>query len=190
MLPKTRVSGRLKPGDIITDLNGKAVHDVQQLRNAIAHMMLNTDVNMKVFRDGKSEDVVVHVAKQPEDVMASLDGKNQNGESAHSEVATEKLGIKLQDVTDDPAQKFDLGDVKEAGAGDVGVAEVGGDCAGLQMGDVITQVGKQKVTNAKDVGDGAGNADLNKGIQLYITDHDGSHFIYLKERGGGMIWAF
>jgi serine protease Do len=184
VLPKTPATGKLKPGDIITELNGKAVHDVQQLRNAIAQTTPNTDVNMKVFRDNKTEDVTVHVAEQPEDVMASLDGKNQNGEPAQAEAATEKLGIKLQDLTDELAQKFDLGDVKEGALVTSVSPKSAAFRAGLQAGDVITQVGKQKVASAKDAADALGNADLNKGIQVYVTDHDGSHFIYVKNAAG------
>jgi serine protease Do len=183
VLPKTPASGKLEHGDIITELNGKAIVDVQQLRNAIAMTPPNTDVNMKVFRDNKDQDVTVHVAEQPENMMASMEGKAPE-ESAPAEATAEKLGIKMQDVTDELAQKYGLTEVK-AGALVTAVSPRSAAYrAGLQPGDVITEVGKQHIANAKDAADALSNADLSKGVRLYVTNYAGMHFIFMKNGTG------
>ena len=53
--------------------------------------------------------------------------------------------------------------------------------AGIQPGDIITQVGNEDVETAKQAGDALAKQDLSKGIRLSITNHQGSRFVLLRQ---------
>lgn len=187
ILPKTPAYGKLQPGDVVTGLNGKPVKDVQQLRNAIAMTAPNSDVKLNVWRDGKEQDVTVKVGEQPEDTMAFLGkgGKQgqANGDEVNSETASaEKLGLKLQNLNDDLAQKFG---VENNGGALVTAVTPRSPAfrAGLRPGDLITKVDKQNVTNAKEAADAIGKGDTGKGVRLYVTSREGSRFVFIKSNG-------
>ena len=61
--PNTPATGKLQAGDIVTEINGKSVDNVQQLRNEIAATAPNTDVTLKVWRDKKYQDVGIEARR-------------------------------------------------------------------------------------------------------------------------------
>ena len=180
VLPKTPAIGKLQAGDIVTALNGKPVENVQQLRNTIAMTPPNSDVVMKVFRDGKDLDVTVKVAEQPEDAMASLGGKGLRRTPDSAEATTEAMGMKLTTLTDELAEKAGLTDVTNGALVTAVTPRTPAARGGLRAGDLITKVDKQPVTNAKEAVDALAKGDLTKGVRLYVTSRDGSRFLFLR----------
>ena len=53
---------------------------------------------------------------------------------------------------------------------------------GLRVGDLITRVGRAKVTNAKEANDAFGKADLSKGVVLQVTNREGSTIVTLRAK--------
>ncbi len=181
ILPATPAYGKLQPGDIVTAINAKPVENVQQLRNIIAKTSPNSDVVMKVFRDGKDQDVTVKVAEQPEDAFASLNrGKSQRHGGEGSDTTTEAMGLKLSTLTEELADKSGLTDVKEGALVTAVTPRSAAARGGLRPGDLITKVDKHPVTNAKEAADALAKGDLTKGIRLYVTSRDGSRFLFLR----------
>ena len=179
VMEKTPAYGKLQPSDIITQLSGKPVKDMQQLRNTIAMTTPGTDVVMKVFRDGKDEDVTVKVAEQPEQPMmvsSGRQGQPRNQESG----AVDALGLKLQSLSEDLAAKYELGDAK-AGAVVVAITPKSpAATAGLQVGDLITKVNRQPIATAKDAADALSKADVARGIRLNLTNREGTRFLVIR----------
>ena len=67
----------LKEGDIITHLGDTKILTMPQLRNTVAATVPGTELQLKVFRDGKTIDVVVTVGKlDTEAVAASTQADN------------------------------------------------------------------------------------------------------------------
>ena len=58
-------AGNLKKGDIILAMNGEPVEDANQLRLKIGVMAPGTTVNMKVLRDGATQQVAVKLGEFP-----------------------------------------------------------------------------------------------------------------------------
>ncbi len=172
----TPSTGKLQKGDVVTALNGKAVKDVQELRNQIAQVAPNTEVTLSVFREGKVQDVKLKVGEQPDDLRVASGRGGKSGEEAGAaeSAAKGKLGLGLGDMNDQLAEKFGF-DEKIKGAV---VLEVSPKSPafreGLRPGDVITEVGKQKVTNAKEAREALSKADLSKGVRLYVARSEGS----------------
>ncbi len=179
----TPATGKLLPGDVITQLDGKDVKGVQQLRNTIAMTAPGSDVKMHIQRKGKEQDVTVKLGEQPEDItnIASIRKHKQGGDN--SDIASaESLGLRLTNLTDDNATKYSLGDAK-AGAVVIGV-EPGSPAAmaGVTVGDLITKVGEKDITDANGAADAIGKADPKAGVALNITNRDGSRFVFIKSQ--------
>jgi len=181
VLPDTPAYNKLKAGDIITGIDGKPVDTSTELRNRIAADAPNTDLTLNVFRDGKTQDVHVKLGEQPETLLASERGnQGSNGSARAGEPSSlESLGMRITDLTDTQAQRMDLGDTKGALVTSVKPHSAAAR-AGMQPGDVITQVGKHEVTTASEARDSLAKADLNNGIRLYVTNRSGSRFVFIR----------
>ncbi len=175
--------GKLQAGDVITGMNGKPVDNMQELRGQVAMVPPGEDAKLKVFRDGKTTEVDVKVGEQPENMalaggnLAPPEAQRQYGNTA----ASKAFGLHLSDVTDEMNQKFKLGEVK---AGAVVTSVTPGSLAykaGVQVGDVVTKVGTTAVTTASEAADALGKQDAAKGVRLFLSNADGSRFVFLQQ---------
>src|SRR5688500_14693213 len=174
-------SGKRQPGDVIKSLNGKPAKSVQDLRNTIASVAPGTDVKLGIVREGKDQEVTVTIAEQPEDVASARTGRNR----APRENATgvDALGIKLGTLNDELAQKYGVEGTKGAVITDVGPTSLAAR-HGLEVGDVITRVGKTPVTSAQEASDALAKADLSKGVTVHVTNKEGSRLLTIQNRNG------
>jgi serine protease Do len=140
----------IKSGDVITAINGKNISDARELRLNIGAMAPGTKVQLEVNRGGEAKSFDVNLAEMP---MA----KNQSPSAAPGEENTEPEqstvlgGVGIVDLTDDVRNTLNLpndvhGAVIAAIDSDSTAAQ-----AGLRVGDVIEEVNKQPVKNAKDL---------------------------------------
>jgi serine protease Do len=140
----------------------------------------NTDVHLTVIRGGKQQDVTVKLGEQPDERSEiAMGGHGNHGDNNADTANAESLGLRLSDVTDELTTKFNLPDTKGAVVTSVdpnspaAVAEV-------EVGDVITKVGKTEVDDAASCADAIGKGDPTKGIALHLTDREGSRIVFIK----------
>jgi len=180
--PNTPAYGKLEEGDIVTGLNGQGMTEMQQLRNTVAAIAPGTEITLKVFRSGKTQDVKVTVGDQPEDVAAALTHDRGLGgeESSADNSVTQALGLTLATLDKDTAQRMGLnestGAVITAVAKDSLAAQ-----AGLAVGDVIKRVGDQKITTAEQAAAALKKVDLATGVRLRVASKEGSRFVFLQK---------
>jgi serine protease Do len=166
-------AGKLQPGDVITGLNGKEVQDASDLRNAVALMSPGTQVDLRVMRNGIQQDVKVKLGEQPENLQVAA-GRGQEG----SQAAT--LGMRLTDLNDQLEQRYGLNE-KSGGALVTQVAPNSlAASAGVKAGDIITRVGDTEIKSAADARKALSKLDTQKGIRLYITNRQGSEYLFLR----------
>jgi serine protease Do len=182
--PSGPCAGKLLHGDIIVGFNGQDVTDNQQLRNLVADAAPNSKTTLKVFRDGATQDVDIVLGVQPKDMEAAFQpGAPTPAQPGIAQAASgEVLGMTLTDLDKDTATK--LGIVDGALVTDVKQDSVAFK-KGIQPGDVITEVFKTPIHNAQDAITALKDADLTKGVRLYVVskDPDGnqfSRFMFLK----------
>ncbi len=176
--PNTPADNVLKEGDIVTALNGKAIDDMQGLRNAIAATPPGKEVELKIFREGAEKQVKLKVGEQPEDLASASRGGKKSGDT---DAATGgKIGIALAVITPEAIQRFNLGDITE-GAIITRVAPRSPAAEqGLRPGDVITRIGGEKVADAESATAALKEADLAKGVRLYVQSREGARFVFIK----------
>jgi len=66
----------LKPGDIVTELDGKKVTDSRQLQLMIAEKPPGSRVSMKIVRDGKEQTLTVQLGELPTQMASQLSESN------------------------------------------------------------------------------------------------------------------
>jgi serine protease Do len=140
----------MKTGDVITSVNGKKIGDARELRLMIGSMPPGTKIQIEVNREGQSKIINVELAEMPAGA-AEQDTETSPEENAQPEKATVFGGVAVADVTDEIRNALNLSkDIKGAV-----IAEIDSDSpaakAGLREGDVIQEVNKQPVKNAKDL---------------------------------------
>src|SRR5256885_5731964 len=140
----------IKTGDVIATANGKKISDARELRLLIGSMAPGTKAHIEVNREGQKKTFYVELGEMPAGA-AEENAEASPEESAQPEKATVFGGVAVADITEDIRNALNLSkDIKGAV-----IAEVDADSpaakAGLREGDVIQEVNKQPVKNAKDL---------------------------------------
>src|SRR5438094_758582 len=140
----------IKTGDVIATANGKKISDARELRLLIGSMAPGTKAQIEVNREGQKKTFDVELGEMPAGA-AEENAEASPEESAQPEKATVFGGVAVADITEDIRNALNLSkDIKGAV-----IAEVDADSpaakAGLREGDVIQEVNKQAVKNAKDL---------------------------------------
>jgi len=133
----------LRQGDVVIGLDGEKLTDSNALRNRIAGTKPGSTVKLEVLRDGRTETLQ---ATLDELKPARTERSSRDGESDSS-----GFGMAIEPLTPELARELELSNRTEG----VVVRDVGPDgaaaAAGLQAGDVISQVNGQKVRTAGDL---------------------------------------
>jgi serine protease Do len=154
----------LKTGDVITALNGENVADMAQLRLRIASFAPGTTVHLRAYRDGQARDVAVTLAERPADKDLARGQRGGQGNGNGQGQPSGLTGVSVEDLTPDVARQLGL-DRNVTGVVVTEVDEASSAAeAGVQQGDVITQVNRQAVHSTNDfdrlVRDSKGNTLL------------------------------
>ena len=155
----------LKPGDVITKLNGEAVKDAADLTRRVGSFKPGDKVELSYLRDGADKSANVALGSQKTDKVAKAD--------AEKNAAGPLLGVQLA-----PAGQV-------SGAGDKGVVIVNvdpngaGASKGLAEGDVILEVSGKPVSNPDQVKSeiAAAKQDGKKGVLMRVQSASGDRFV-------------
>jgi serine protease Do len=171
----------IKTGDVITAANRKKISDARELRLMIGSMEPGTKVQIEVNREGQTKTFDVELAEMPAGA-AEQGAEVSPEESAQPEKATVFGGVAVADITDDIRNALNLSkDVKGAV-----IAEIDSDSpaakAGLREGDVIQEVNKQPVKNAKDLVAINKRLKPNEKILIRVWSQGRSSFVALEPK--------
>jgi serine protease Do len=172
----------IKTGDLITAANGKKISDSRELRLMIGSMAPASKAQLEVNREGQSKTLNVELAEMPPGVSEDGGPEATPEESAQPEKATVFGGVAVADITDDVRTALNL--AKEI-HGAV-IADIDADSpaakAGLREGDVIQEVNKQSVRNAKDLVAISKKLKPNEKILIRVWSQGRSGFVALEPK--------
>jgi serine protease Do len=126
----------IRSGDVIVGFNGKAIGDEHELPQAVASTKPGKTVDVRLLRGGKETTVAVTIAE-----MGGELGKPAGGHDT-----SKNLGLTVQEITPEIAQRFDIENMKGvivSGVADGSPAED----AGFNVGDIIRQIDRRPVSN-------------------------------------------
>ena len=132
----------IQKGDIILQVDGKPVADSNALRMAISMMQPDSNVNLRILRNGTQKDVAVQLAELPTDTAALK--HDTNGEKSALG------GVSVQNLDAETAQDLKLpSNSQGVVVTNVSPSSEAAD-AGLRPGDVIQEVNHKAVKNTAD----------------------------------------
>jgi len=160
----------LKSHDVLLEMSGKKIESYDSFRNEVAMLQPNSVVTFLVSRDGKTTDITVTLAERPSAVAQG----NQPGGPQQSQ---EALGIEVQSLTKDMAERFGyaLGEGVIVTRVDPGSPAAD---SGIQPGDLIQSVNRQSVTSADEFEKAMAHTKNNK-VLLLIKRGQFSQFIVI-----------
>jgi serine protease Do len=139
----------LKEADIITTINGKPVHQGNDLVNTVTATPVGTSVTLGVLRGGKQENFKAVVGNLAQ-IFPDRFGSGTEPEAVKPESTTVSFGISIMDMTDQ--RRESLG-IKQSGG--VMVAEVEPDSfaadIGMHPNDIMTDINQHPITSTADV---------------------------------------
>jgi Do/DeqQ family serine protease len=151
----------LKAGDIITEVNGRPVHNSADVHNVVGLVRIGQKVEMQIERNGKPHKVVA-VVEEPR--VTTLDGSKINPRLAGAALGDIVEGMPIYGKIEGVA-------VLEVEPGSAAYQ------AGLRRGDIILQANRQPVTSLKEMQAAVGK---DGAVLLNIQRHDGALFILIQ----------
>ena len=156
----------LERGDVVVAINGESVADSNALRNRIAGTRPGSKVALEVLRDGRKQTVHATLDElEASRTRASADEGERDGRQFGA------AGMAVEPLTPDVARELGLSGRKEG----VVVRDVNPDgaaaAAGLQPGDVITQVNGQAVKTPSELKSVLGASSDKPALLLVVRDN-------------------
>ena len=154
----------VKPGDTIVKVDNVPVKDTRDLIGYVSGKAPGSKVQLEVVRDGKPQSLTANLAERKDE---SVNGKG-DPEKLASDDSHERIGIQVTELTPQMRQmqriKADVDGLLVVHVKEVSPAAD----AGIQEGDIITQINGQKVGTTEDFGKLVGKAKKGDYLKLYV----------------------
>jgi serine protease Do len=158
----------LKVGDIVTELNGKAISDAGELQVEVGEKQPGTRLQLKALRDGSSVDVPVTL-----EAMGKGDHDSESADASHGKP---RWGLGLADLTPDLRQQLHANEEVHGAVIEQVTPGSPADNAGLQQGDVITEVDRHPVHSAAEVQKALSSIANDSDALVLVWSNAGSTF--------------
>jgi serine protease Do len=160
----------VKPGDVVVGVDGRVVEDNGDLSSYIASKKPQTTVNLRVLRDGGEKNIPVVLGTFPDETERQAEAADEHAQ----------LGMTLQNLTPDLAQRLELPrTAKGVVVTDVEAGEAG-EKAGLARGDVIVSVNGQSVSSVSEFEEQIKAAKADGLARLRVRRGNSHTFLILK----------
>lgn len=169
----------LRIGDIVDELDGRAVRDMAAFRNAVAQRRPGTRVQLRVWREGASDTVAVRLgALEPASKRKSP--ARSSAKPKKPKKATPQLGLVLEAPPAKLRSRLGLGSAEGAMVAEIARGSAA-DGADLRPGDVIVSVEGRKVKSVAAARRWLDKADLDEGIRIRVRRGRFGHFTVLRK---------
>ena len=166
----------LKVGDVITELDGKPVTDAGELQVNVGQSKPGTTLHLKALRDGKSVELPVTL-----EAMGKKDGDNESADASHGKP---RWGLGLADLSPELRQQLQANDDVQGAVVQQVTPGSPADNAGLQRGEVITEVNRQPMHSAADVQKALAGISKDSDALVLVWSNAGSSFRVLHPTQG------
>jgi serine protease Do len=160
----------VQAGDVLTRFDGKTIETSSSLPVLVSLSESGKDVNVELWRNGKSQSVSIRLQSQPSPEARNAGSDRDNG----------GFGLALRSLT--PALRQELGVEDSQGAL---VAEVSPGSpaarAGLQPGDVVTECSGKPVKDAGELANALRKLGSGQIARLKVSRGEGKLFVALEK---------
>ncbi|HYI07887.1 MAG TPA: Do family serine endopeptidase [Thermoanaerobaculia bacterium] len=166
----------IKHGDVIVQIDGKPIRNNRELIDTISYLPVGTEVKITLIRNGKSQTVTAKTATRP------VDGEEaEEEETAAAAPVRDRLGLSVSNITTELRRIHSLpDDARGVVVTDVKNVSPAGE-AGINEGDVISEVQGQSVSNVDQFRAATENLRPSQRVRMYVTT---------PERSGGPVSTY
>ena len=148
----------IKPKDIITEVNGKAVTSSRDLTNLAANLKVGEPASVTILRGGKYQTLEVKIGKRPL-TLASARSEQQENQGEY--------GFQVTELTPEIARQYGI--QESTGIVVVGVTpDSKADAAGVKKGDLILEVNRVSVSSVQNFKNLLDSKKGKDGINLLV----------------------
>lgn len=156
-------------GDVILSFDGAEVVSSSDLPPMVGLTPPGTRSELEVFRNGKTLTIPVTVGELPQDVAATV-------AAAPKAAPTNKLGILVEDLTDEQRKQLGL---KDEGVVITRITGSSARRAALQPGDVVLMVGRTSIKSSAGFKTAVDALKPDDSVMLLIRRNDTTSFVAL-----------
>ena len=163
----------LESGDVIIAFEGKEIINGAALKNLVSSASPGQKIMLTISREGKVQDIDV--------VLEERSGAEMVGSSSND---FDKFGLSVLDLTDDLIEQYDIQRPMNSDIQGVVVVNIeeGGiaEESGMLEGDLITRIGRQKISNLKMFKEEISEYEEDKKILFLVKRGNASRFLTLR----------
>lgn len=168
----------LRPGDLVTEFNGKKVVDHRQLRLMVSQTAPKTKSTFKILRNGKEREVTVELAELPTERTLSSMLRRGEPEPAANEALE---GVEVADIDGRVRRQFNIPN-HVRGAIITNVDPESPAAENLRPGDVILEIERKPVADANEAVELANDFDGRK-VMLRVWSRGSTKYVMVPVRG-------
>ncbi len=147
----------IKPGDVVTSIDGKNVTKDQTLSFLVANIKPGTRIPIELIRDGRARTVQATISKRPSEdelrqqQMFDPNAQPDQGPTQPDSAITDKLGLQVLPLTPQIARQ--LGADEDTVGLVIGAVDPNADAArkGLQRGDIVLSANYRETASVSDL---------------------------------------
>ncbi len=170
----------LRPGDVITQVDGAAVTTDSQLQHEVLKKKIGQNVDLTVWRKGQTVHIPVKTGELPNEIARTANVVPNMRPPTQEELG--KFGLQVQELNKEMADRLKLGVDKGVIVTDVADNSIAS-AQGIERQDVITEVDGKPVGDVKSFREALQKADPKRGVLLYLDRKGNKTFAVLKASG-------
>lgn len=159
----------MQPGDIIMKLDGQVVDTPQTLSRLIAQLPPGKDAAFEIIRDGKKKNLTVKLGERKEEAVTASIPKQPEM----------VLGLNVQDLTAELAERFKLKDEKGVLVTKVEPGSAA-ESEGIKEGDLIKEINRTKIGSSNDFKNAIDKVKKGDSVLIRIIREDRAFYVVLK----------
>jgi serine protease Do len=162
----------LRPGDVITAVDGKPIQSLHQFREEIAGKKPGASANLAVVRGKEHLTVKATTGSMPtrDELTVTSQGEPAN------------FGLTVKGLTKESAAQYGI----DLLSGVLVVAveqDSPADLHGIKAGDVITEINRKRISTPRQFRDAVISADAKRGLMVNLVSDGSRKFVVLKDDG-------
>ena len=166
--------GKMKEGDFIISVDGKAVGNTNDLRNVVAGVVPGQTIPITVIRETRTITLKVKITAQPTNMVAMFDPPHPGAAQA------DRFGLAVSTLTPELAATYGYKDSARGVVITKVVPDSGAAEQGLTAGMLITQIQRKDIATAAEFAEALQDKDAAAGVRLRVTDKDGGRrFVFV-----------
>ena len=153
----------IRHGDVVVEIDGKPVRNNRELIDTISYLPVGSEVKIVVIRNGQRQTLTARTAERPDE------GERAEEEQTAIEPVRDKLGMTVQNLTPELRRLHNLPqNLDGVIVTNVKNVSPAGD-ANITVGDVISEVHGQRVTNTDDFRAAVDKIRAGQRVRMYVS---------------------